>query len=172
MVGGKPVFQPPEDTGEMALEITQKLTDEIKVLERELHHELPKEIQRARELGDLSENAEYAAAKERQDLVQARLAQLKKRLSDLSMIDTSKIERDVVGLGSAVVVYDINQDRELKYLLVTSEETDVANGKISTTSPIGKALLGKKPGDIAEVRTPGGIREIEVLSLITIHERG
>jgi transcription elongation factor GreA len=156
----------------MALEITQKLTDEIKVLERELHHELPKEIQRARELGDLSENAEYAAAKERQDLVQARLAQLKKRLSDLSMIDTSKIERDVVGLGSAVVVYDINNDRELKYLLVTSEETDVANGKISTTSPIGKALLGKKPGDIAEVRTPGGIREIEVLSLITIHDRG
>jgi transcription elongation factor GreA len=141
-------------------------------LERELHHELPKEIQRARELGDLSENAEYAAAKERQDLVQARLAQLKKRLSDLSMIDTSKIERDVVGLGSAVVVYDINNDRELKYLLVTSEETDVANGKISTTSPIGKALLGKKPGDIAEVRTPGGIREIEVLSLITIHDRG
>jgi transcription elongation factor GreA len=156
----------------MPLDITQKLTDEIKALERELHHVLPKEIQKARELGDLSENAEYAAAKERQDLVGARIAQLKKRLADLSMVDLTKIRRDAVGLGSRVVVYDVNQDREIEYHLVTTEDSDVPNGKISTTSPIGRALMGKKTGDQTKVRTPGGDREMEIIKLTTIHEQG
>jgi transcription elongation factor GreA len=153
------------------LDITQKLTDEIKSLERELHFELPKEIQKARELGDLSENAEYAAAKERQDLVGARLAQLKKRLAELRMVDLTKISRDTIGLGSRVIVYDVNQEREVEYHLVTSEDSDVPNGKISTTSPIGRALMGKKEGDIAEIRTPGGLREMEIVKLATIHDQ-
>jgi transcription elongation factor GreA len=155
----------------MPFEITQKLADEIKILERELHHELPKEIQKARELGDLSENAEYAAAKERQDLVGARIAQLKRRLADLSMVDLTKIRKDAVGLGSRVLVYDVNQEREVEYYLVTIEDSDVPNGKISTTSPIGRALLGKKAGDIATIRTPGGEREMEIVRLTTIHEQ-
>jgi len=156
----------------MPLDITRKLVEEIKALERELHHDLPKEIQTARAHGDLSENAEYAAAKERQDLVGARLAQLKKRMADLSMIDVTKIPRDVVGLGSTVVVYDIAQDREVQYTLVMSEETDVPNGKISTTSPIGRALMAKKVGDVTEVHTPGGAKELEVVKLTTIHDQG
>ena len=155
----------------MPLEITQKLAEEIKALEHELHHELPKEIQRARELGDLSENAEYSAAKERQDLVGARIAQLKKRLADLSMVDLTKIRRDAVGLGSKVVVYDVNQEREVEYHLVTTEDSDVPNGKISTSSPIGRALMGKKIGELTTVRTPGGEREMEVVKLTTIHEQ-
>jgi transcription elongation factor GreA len=154
----------------MPLEITNKLAEEIKALERELHHELPKEIQKARELGDLSENAEYAAAKERQDLVGARIAQLKKRLADLSMVDLTKIRRDEVGLGSKVLVYDVNQEREVEYHLVTTEDSDVPNGKISTTSPIGRALMGKKAGEITTVRTPGGEREMEIVKLSTVHD--
>ena len=156
----------------MALEFVQKLEDEVKKLEYELKNELPREIQRARELGDLSENAEYAAAKERQDLVGARLAQLKARLAQLRMVDLTKIPRGVVGLGSSVVVYDLNNDKEVEFLLVTSEDADVPNGKISTTSPIGKALLGKVEGDVAEARTPGGIREMEVIKLTTVHDKG
>jgi transcription elongation factor GreA len=155
----------------MPLEITQKLADEIKALEHELHHELPKEIQTARELGDLSENAEYSAAKERQDLVGARIAQLKKRLADLSMVDLTKIRHDAVGLGSRVIVYDVNQEREIEYHLVTTEDSDVPNGKISTTSPIGRSLMGKKAGDVATVRSPGGVRELEIMKLTTIYEQ-
>ena len=155
----------------MAVDFLAKLETEIKALEHELLHQLPKEIQKARELGDLRENAEYAAAKERQDFVSARLRQLKKRLSDLSMIDVSKISADSVGLGSTVVVYDVNNDKEIEYNLVTSEETDVPNGKISTTSPIGRGLLGKQVGDVAEVRTPAGEKEFEILKLTTIHDR-
>ena len=126
-------------------------------------------LKRARELGDLSENAEYAAAKERQDLVGARLAQLKQRLSGLRMVDLTKIPRDSVGLGSTVLVFDVGKNVEVEYNLVTSEEADVPAGKISTTSPIGRSLLGKKAGDVAEVRTPGGLKEFEILKLTTIY---
>ena len=153
----------------MTLDVIQKLEKEVKALEFELHNELPKEIQRARELGDLSENAEYAAAKERQDLVGARLAQLKQRLSGLRMVDLTKIPRDAVGLGSTVLVFDVGKNVEVEYNLVTSEEADVPAGKISTTSPIGRSLLGKKAGDVAEVRTPGGLKEFEILKLTTIY---
>ena len=154
----------------MTLDVIQKLEKEVKALEFELHNELPKEIQRARELGDLSENAEYAAAKERQDLVGARIAQLKQRLSGLRMVDLTKIPRDSVGLGSTVLVFDVGKNVEVEYNLVTSEEADVPNGKISTTSPIGRSLLGKKAGDVAEVRTPGGPKEFEILKLTTMYE--
>ena len=151
-------------------DIKKKLQDEISALERELHVDLPKEILKAREHGDLSENAEYHAAKDRQGLVNARLSQLKKRLSEISMIDFTKIPMGRVGLGSTVVVLDTKRDEEVTYSLVTSEEADAANGKISTTSPIGRALLGKEEGDVVRVQSPGGLKELEILKLTTIHD--
>jgi transcription elongation factor GreA len=151
-------------------DIKKKLQDEITALEYELHVELPKEILRARAHGDLSENAEYHAAKERQGFVNARLNQLKRRLAEMSMVDFSKIPRDKVGLGSTVVVLDNQREEEVTYNLVTSEEADAKNGKISTTSPIGRALLGKEVGDVARVQSPGGSKELEILKLTTIHD--
>lgn len=155
----------------MQLKVIQKLESEIRDIESELHDKLPGEIQSARELGDLSENAEYAAAKERQRLLGARMAQLSERLGRLKLIDPSKIPADAVGLGSTVVLYDIDLDAEITYELVTSEESDVAAGKISTSSPIGRSLLGKRDGDVAEVQTPRGRKEFEILSLETIHAK-
>ena len=151
-------------------DIKKKLQDEIAALEYELRNELPKEILKARAHGDLSENAEYHAAKDRQGLVNARLNQLKKRLADMSMVNFAKIPHDKVGLGSTVVVLDVQRDEEITYNLVTSEEADAANGKISTTSPIGRALLGKEVGDTARVQSPGGVKEMEILKLTTIHD--
>jgi transcription elongation factor GreA len=151
-------------------DIKKKLQEEIAALEYELRNELPKEILKARAHGDLSENAEYHAAKDRQGFVNARLNQLKKRLAEMSMIDFSKIPRDKVGLGSTVIVLDVKRDEEITYNLVTSEEADAANGKISTTSPIGRALLGKEVGDVARVQSPGGSKELEILKLTTIHD--
>jgi transcription elongation factor GreA len=151
-------------------DIKKKLQEEIATLEYELHNELPREILKARAHGDLSENAEYHAAKERQGFVNARLNQLRKRLAEVSMVDFSKIPHDRVGLGSTVVVLDVNRDEEITYNLVTSEEADAANGKISTTSPIGRALLGKEVGDTAKVQSPGGLKELEILKLTTIHD--
>jgi transcription elongation factor GreA len=149
--------------------LKKKLKDELDLLNRELRSELPKEILKARAHGDLSENAEYHAAKERQRFVESRLSQLGARLQELSMIDMSKIPKDRVGLFSKVVVFDEAKEEELSYELVTSEEADVANGKISTTSPIGRSLLGKKVGDSAKVHTPNGVREFEVVELTTVH---
>ena len=151
-------------------DLKKKLQDEITTLEYELHVELPREILKARAHGDLSENAEYHAAKERQGFVNARLGQLRKRLADISMIDFTKIPRDKVGLGSTVVVLDTKRDEEVTYNLVTSEEADAANGKVSTTSPIGRALLNKAVGDEVKVQSPGGIKELEILKLTTIHD--
>ena len=150
--------------------IKRKLEEEIKALEHELHHELPKEIKTAVALGDLSENAEYQMAKQRQTYVDARLAQLKKRMAELSMINLSNIPKDKVAFGSTVEVFDASKDEKLVYKLVTSEESDVAKGLISTTSPIGRALMGRKIGDNAVVVTPAGKRELEILKLTTIHD--
>jgi len=154
----------------MTDQIRRKLQEEINALEHELVHELPKEIKKAAALGDLSENAEYHMAKQRQEYVKARVRQLGKRLADLSLINMNNIPRDKVGLGSTVKVYDNTKNEEVEYKLVTSEESDVAAGKISTTSPIGRALLNKKVGDEAVVVTPNGKRELEILSLSTIHD--
>jgi transcription elongation factor GreA len=151
-------------------DIKKKLQDEIVTLDYELHVELPKEILKARLHGDLSENAEYHAAKERQGMVNARLNQLKQRLADISMIDFTKIPRDRVGLGSIVVVLDTKREEEITYNLVTTEEADAANGKVSTTSPIGRALLGKEVGDAVKVQSPGGVKDLEILKLTTIHD--
>src|SRR5579862_1328449 len=154
----------------MTDQLRKKLQEEIDALEHELVHELPKEIKKAAALGDLSENAEYHMAKQRQEFVKARVRQLGKRLADLSMINMNNIPKDKVGLGSTIKVYDSTKNEELEYKLVTSEESDVATGKISTTSPIGRALLNKKVGDEAVVVTPNGNRTLEILSLSTIHD--
>ena len=148
----------------------KKLQDEITALEYELRNELPKEILKARAHGDLSENAEYHAAKERQGLVNARLNQLKERLAQMSMVDFTKIPHDKVGLGSTVVVLDTKRDEEITYKLVTSEDADAANGKVSTSSPIGRSLLGKEVGDVVKFQSPGGVKELEILKLTTIHD--
>jgi len=153
-----------------SLAIIKKLQDEIQALERELNHELPLELKRARALGDLSENAEFHMAKQRQDIVGARLAQLKKRLASLSLINVNNVPRDRVGFGSRVVLYDIDRESEIEYKLVTSEEANASQGLISTTSPIGRALMGKKVGDTVKVGTPNGLREFELRSLRTIYE--
>lgn len=151
-------------------ELKKKLQDEITALEYELRNELPKEILKARAHGDLRENAEFHAAKERQRYVDSRLSSLKKRLADLSLVNMDKIPRDRIGLGSTVLVLDLDKDEEIKYRIVASEESDAANNKISTSSPIGKSLLGKKAGDEVTVVIPGGKRQFEVLELTTIHD--
>ena len=151
--------------------IKKKLQEEINALEHELSHELPKELKKAVALGDLSENAEYHMAKQRQEYVKARLRQLGRRLADLSLINMNNIPRDKVGLGSTVKVFDNTKNEEVEYELVTSEESDFATGKISATSPIGRALLNKKVGDEIVVIAPNGKRELEVLSLSTIHDK-
>jgi transcription elongation factor GreA len=151
-------------------DIMKSLQEQIKALEYELTTELPAEIKKAVAMGDLSENAEYHMAKQRQEFVKARVRQLGKRLADLSMVNMNNIPKDKVGLGSTVKVYDNTKNEEIEYNIVTSEESDVATGKISTTSPIGRALLNKKVGDSAMVVTPNGNRELEILSLTTIHD--
>ena len=151
--------------------IKKKLQDEMKILEHELSFELPRELKKAVALGDLSENAEYHTAKQRQEFVKARLRQLGRRLADLSLTNMNDIPKDKVGLGSTVRIYDTTKNEEMEYQLVSSEESDASAGKISTTSPIGRALLNKKVGDTATVVTPNGSREMEVLNLQTIHDK-
>jgi len=151
--------------------IVQKLEQEIQALEHELTYELPAELKKARAHGDLSENAEYIMAKQRQDYVSARLGQLKKRIADLSLVNLSNIPKDRIAFGSQVVLYDLDRETEINYRLVTSEESEVSKGWISTTSPIGRSLMGKKVGDEVTVRTPQGVREFEIRSVLTIHEQ-
>lgn len=150
--------------------IKQKLQQEIDALEHELNVELPKEIAVARAHGDLSENAEYKYAKERQGFVNAKIGQLKKRMGDLGMLNLSNIPKDRSGYGSRIVVVDVQKSVEVEYKLVSSEEADAEKGLISTTSPIGRALLNRKVGDEVQVATPAGRKEFEVVRLVTIHE--
>jgi transcription elongation factor GreA len=150
--------------------IKQKLQEEIKTLEHELGVELPKEIAVARAHGDLSENAEYKFAKERQGYVNARIAQLKRRMGDLGMLNLGNIPKDRAGYGSRIIVLDIHREVKIEYKLVSTEEADAEKGHISTTSPIGKALLNSKVGDEVQVATPAGQKEFEVIRLTTIHD--
>jgi transcription elongation factor GreA len=152
------------------IDLKKRLQAEIQQLEHELKVQLPKEILKAREHGDLRENAEYKAAKERQSYLQARLGQLHRRLAALSMTNLDKIPQGKVGLGSTVTVRETGSGEELIYELVTPEETDPAQGRISPSSPIGKCLLNHEEGDTVEVRVPSGVREYEILKLITIHD--
>jgi transcription elongation factor GreA len=154
----------------MTEDIKKKLRDELNTLEHELAFDIPRELKKAVALGDLSENAEYHTAKQRQEYLKARVRQLGQRLADLSLVNMNNIPKDKVGLGSVVTVFDSTKNEEKQYELVASEQSDVANGKISTTSPIGRALLNKKVGDTAIVVTPGGSREMEILKLSTMHD--
>ena len=151
--------------------IKKKLREELDKLEHELHFKLPKAIQHAREFGDLSENAEYKAAKERQSMVEARISMLHQRMMEVQSIDLSKIPTDRAAYGSTVVLYDVEKDEKVKYKLVTSEESDPDNGLISTVSPIGQALMGKEEGDDIKVKTPTGWRNFEISRLATIHDK-
>ncbi len=151
-------------------DLKKRMLEEITKLEHELRVELPKEILKARAHGDLSENAEFHAAKERQRYVDARLVKMKLRLAELSLVNLTKIPRDRVGLGSKVLLLDLDKDEEIRYRLVASEESDVSNGLISTSSPIGKGMLGKQVGDEVTIPIPGGQRKFEILELTTIHD--
>ena len=153
----------------MSSDIKKKLEEEIQALERELRDELPKALKTAAALGDLSENADYQAARERQDFVRVRLGHLKQRVADLSMINFDKIPRDRISLGSTVELLDVDKDEKITYKLVTSEDANVTAGLISTTSPIGRSLLNKREGETVEVKIPSGTRTFEVLSFTTMH---
>jgi transcription elongation factor GreA len=153
------------------LEIKKRLEDEIKRLDYELKVTLPKEILKAREHGDLRENAEYKAAKERQSFLQARIGQLHRRAAALSMVNLDKIPHGKVGLGSTVSLRQLQTDERIVYEIVTPEESDPASGRISPSSPIGKSLLNHEEGDTVEVRVPAGTKEYEVIKVVTIHEQ-
>jgi transcription elongation factor GreA len=155
----------------MSADPRKKLEEEIQTLEKELREELPRALKTAAALGDLSENADYSAARERQDFVKARLAQLKQRLADLSLVNFDKIPRDRISLGSTVVLLDVEKDEEVTYRLVTSEDADVVKGLISTTSPIGRSLLNKREGDSVDVKIPAGTRSFEILRFTTMHDQ-
>ncbi len=156
--------------GDAAAKIRQKLQEEIDELERELKTALPRELKEARAHGDLSENAEFKFAKQRQHLLESRVAQLQRRLAEISLLNLSNIPRDRVGFGSQVTLLDVARDAEVKYKLVHSEEADAPRGLISTTSPIGRGLMGKRVGDTVSIQTPAGPREFEIVGLTTIHD--
>jgi transcription elongation factor GreA len=153
------------------IDIKKRLADQIRELDYELRITLPKEIQRAREYGDLRENAEYKSAKERQSYLQARIGQLHRRLAALSMVNLDRIPRDKVGLGSTVHVRDLGSGDTIVYELVTVEEADPTQGRISPSSPIGRSLLNHEEGDTVEVTVPSGSKEYEIVRLVTIHDQ-
>jgi len=152
------------------IDVRKKLQDELNVIERELRVDLPREILKAREHGDLSENAEYKSAKERQSYLEGRKAQLQQRLASLSLVNMDKIPTDRAAYGSRVVLYDYETEKEIEYRLVTAEESDISRGLISITSPIGRSLVGKMAGDSIEIVTPSGKKDYEMRSLRTIHD--
>src|SRR5712692_3110939 len=153
-----------------SLDLKNRMEYKIHVLEKELREELPRALKTAAALGDLSENADYQAARERQDFVRVRLGQLKQRLADLSMINFDKIPRDRISLGSKVVLLDVDKNEEISYKLVTTEDANAPEGLISTTSPIGRSLLNKREGDTVEVKIPSGTRTFEIISFTTMHD--
>jgi transcription elongation factor GreA len=152
------------------IDVRKKLQDELNVIERELRVDLPKEILKAREHGDLSENAEYKAAKERQSYLEGRKAQLHQRLAALLLVNLDKIPTDKAAYGSKVVLYEYETDKEVEYQLVSSEESNINKGLISITSPIGRSIVGKTVGDSFEIVTPSGKKDYEMRSLRTIHD--
>jgi transcription elongation factor GreA len=155
--------------GDVKERLIRKFEEEIAALDRELKLELPKEIKRARELGDLRENAEYAAAKERQRLVEARISMLQRRVSEIALLNVDRIPTDRAGFGSTLHVVESTGEK-LVFQLVMPEDADATKGMISTTSPIGRAFLNREPGDSVKVVTPGGMRQFEIEKLVTIHD--
>src|SRR6188768_639916 len=149
-------------------QLLKKLQVEITALDRELKLDLPKEIQRARELGDLRENAEYHAAKERQRFVEARVSMLKKRVSEIHLMNLDRIPKDRAGFGSRLTIRE--EGRTFTYELVMPEDSDPDKGLISVASPIGRAFVGKEAGDEVDAPTPAGVRSFEIIKLVTIHD--
>jgi len=156
----------------MIEELKRKLGDEVEKLQHELNVVLPNEIRKAVELGDLRENSEYKSALERQQFVQARLGQLRQRLSVLSSIDMSQIPTDKVGLGSKVVVQDEASKKKETYHLVFGDAGELEEGHVTMASPIGRALVGKSVGDVAVLKLPTQLRKMKIVDLKTIHEGG
>jgi transcription elongation factor GreA len=154
----------------MSEDVKIKIQEELRQLEQELRTEIPQDLKIAVAMGDLSENAEYTAARNRQDYVRARIGNLRKRLADLSMIDVSRLPHDRVGYGSTVLLYDLDNSEELTYKLVMAEDANVAESKISTSSPVGRGLMGRSEGEEVEITTPAGKRRFEIIKLTTIHD--
>jgi transcription elongation factor GreA len=155
----------------MFKQTVERLEKELKSLEKEYRHDLPKEIKKALAMGDLRENAEYHAALERQSLVKAKIGQLKKRLAEIAMIKLDALPKNRIGLGSSVQLFDLDADREVRYELVFAEEADPANGLISISSPLGRGLQGRKVGEEVEIRVPSGLKRFEITALRTVHDR-
>lgn len=151
-------------------DIKDKLQGELEELESELRVHLPKEIKRALEFGDLRENAEFRAALDRQNIVKARIVELRQRISEIASIDINRVPRDKASYGSTLILFDSERDEEVTFRLVTPEESDPQKGLISTTSPVGKSLMGKVEGDEVVVRTPAGARNFEIRRLSTLHD--
>lgn len=154
----------------MKARLEAKLQKELAALDRELRIELPKQIKAAVALGDLRENAEYQTALERQSWVKLRVAQIRKKLGELSMLKIDQIPRDRVGLGSRVVLEDVDSGDGVTYELVLPDDGDVADGRISIASPIGKGLMGHREGDEVTIRIPAGTKTYEILELKTLHQ--
>lgn len=152
------------------LPIVKQLKDELQKVEKELRIDVPKELQKAAAHGDLRENAEYEAAKHRQSFLQARAAHLTSRINTLSSLKLENIPKDAIGFGSKVHLEDLNTGDEVVYEIVTPEEVDPRNGKISVNSPIGKALLNKAAGDEITIHLPAGVKEYAVTAVYTLHE--
>jgi transcription elongation factor GreA len=155
----------------MTIQIKKKLEGEIRLIEYELKNDLPRELKKAAALGDLSENAEYQSAKQRQEILNAKLAHLRKRLAEVALTNFDKIPKDRASYGSTLTLFDVQKGTEVTYKLVSVEESDIQKGLISTTSPIGKGLLNCQEGDTVKVTTPGGVKEFEILKLTTIHDQ-
>ncbi|MEW5805735.1 MAG: transcription elongation factor GreA [Acidobacteriota bacterium] len=151
-------------------DLKKRLEKELEALTEELRKELPREIKKARAMGDLRENAEYQSALERQGYVKVRIAQIRKKLSNLSMISLDKIPKDCISLGSKVLILDLDSEEEISYEIVMNDESDPGKGMISIGSPIAKSLLGKRDGDEVQVVTPSGKRRFEILEFQTIHD--
>jgi transcription elongation factor GreA len=152
----------------MKARLIKRFEDEISQLDRELTQELPKEIKRAREHGDLRENAEYHAAKERQRFVEARISMLRQRVSEIQLMNLDKVPRDRAGFGSKLTMDE--NGKQLIYELVMPEDANPERGLISVASPIGRALVGKEEGDSVTVPTPAGVRRFDIVKLTTIHD--
>ena len=155
----------------MSEDIKRRLQSDLDELESELRVHLPKEIKRALEFGDLRENSEYRAALDRQNVVKARIVELRQRISEIASIDLKRVPHGKASYGSTLVLYDAERDEEVTYRLVTPEESDPQKGLISTISPVGKSLMGKEEGDEVVVRTPAGARNFEIRQLTTLHDQ-
>ena len=156
----------------MELPVVARLKKELAQLKYELTIELPKQLEEARAHGDLKENAEWEAAKHRQEFVRSRIGQIEGRIRELSMYNIASIPRGVVAYGSRVTVEDVNAGDTVSYEIVFPEEVDAGKRQISLSSPLGRALVNKAVGDEVEVHSPGGKRSLQIVELVTFHERG